>query len=161
MENDQELIYGASEVGPISDINVTPFIDVMLVLLIIFMVTAPLMMGGIRINLPKTGGNPMTRTDAPLIVSLDSESRLFVDQDEIQREIRIAKFKELSLSSESGEVFVKGDGEVKYASMIELMSELGQAGFARVTLVTSIQPKVEPEKERQTDPEPKKLEVMN
>jgi biopolymer transport protein ExbD len=122
-----------------SDINVTPFIDVMLVLLIIFMVTAPLMMGGVRVNLPRTSGTPMPRPDSPLIVSLDAESRIFVDKDLLNPEEARDRFRALAIESESGEVFVRGDGEVKYARVMELMSELGQAGFARVTLVTNVQ----------------------
>ncbi|MDR2367423.1 MAG: biopolymer transporter ExbD [Deltaproteobacteria bacterium] len=124
----------------ISDINVTPFIDVMLVLLIIFMVTAPLMIGGVKINLPKTTGLAMARPDKPLIVSLDANSQVFVDKDPLTDDQRASVFKRLALESETGEVFVRGDGEVKYAKMMELMSELGQAGFARVTLVTNVLP---------------------
>jgi hypothetical protein len=81
----------------------------------------------------------MPRPEKPLIVSLDAESRIFVDKDEISQNDRLSAFKQLALDSESGEVYVRGDGEVKYARMMELMSELGQAGFARVTLVTSVQ----------------------
>ncbi|MDR1111905.1 MAG: biopolymer transporter ExbD [Deltaproteobacteria bacterium] len=140
MERTPELIHGSGEAGSISDINVTPFIDVMLVLLIIFMVTAPLMMGGVRINLPKTSSMPMPRPEHPLIVSLDADSQAFVDKDPVAEGQRAETFRRLALESESGEVFVRGDGEVKYAKMMELMSELGQAGFARVTLVTNVQP---------------------
>jgi TolR protein len=138
MEQSEDLIHGESEVGPISDINVTPFIDVMLVLLIIFMVTAPLMMGGVKINLPKTAGEPVEKPERPLVVSLDADSKIIIDQEEVPFETRFALFRELALASESGEVFVRGDGEVKYARMMELMSDLSQAGFARVTLVTSV-----------------------
>ncbi|MDR1295890.1 MAG: biopolymer transporter ExbD [Deltaproteobacteria bacterium] len=135
-----DLIHGEGETRSISDINVTPFIDVMLVLLIIFMVTAPLMMGGVKINLPKTTDNPMPRPENPLIVSLDANSQAFVDKDPVPDDRRKEVFRQLALESESGEVFVRGDGEVKYARMMDLMSELGQAGFARVTLVTSVAP---------------------
>jgi biopolymer transport protein ExbD len=140
MQQSNELIHGSGDVGAISDINVTPFIDVMLVLLIIFMVTAPLMMGGVKINLPKTSGNPMPRPQNPVIVSLDADSRVFVDKEEVPADSRAATFRKMALESESGEIFVRGDGEVKYSRMMDLMSELGQAGFARVTLVTSVQP---------------------
>jgi biopolymer transport protein ExbD len=139
MEQSPELIHGTGDTSTISDINVTPFIDVMLVLLIIFMITAPLMMGGVRINLPKTSGTPMTRPDHPLIISLDAENRVYVDQEEISSETLKETFRKLAIESESGEVFIKGDGEVRYAKMMELMSELGQAGFARVMLVSNVQ----------------------
>lgn len=122
----------------IADINITPFIDIMLVLLIIFMVAAPLMMGGIHVNLPKSNGAPMQRPENPVIVSLDAECRIFVDKEEVRAEGRHEFFQELARGSDTGEVYVRGDGEVKYARMMELMSELGQAGFSRVTLVTQI-----------------------
>ncbi|MDR2339494.1 MAG: ExbD/TolR family protein [Deltaproteobacteria bacterium] len=144
MAHTDELIRGQSEVKSISDINVTPFIDVMLVLLIIFMVTAPLMMGGVHINLPKTSGTPMARPHDPLIVSLDAQSRIFVGKDMVPTDNRMEVFKKMALDSESGEVFVRGDGGVKYAEMIDLMTELGQAGFARVTLVTNVQGGADP-----------------
>ncbi len=135
---ERELLPGQGEVMPMAEINVTPFIDIMLVLLIIFMVTAPLMLGGVHVNLPKSGGTPMPRPDTPMIVSLDAQSRIFVDKDEVAADGRLEQFKELARASETGEVYVRGDGEVKYAQMMELMGELGQAGFARVTLVTSV-----------------------
>ena len=129
---------GQEEPEVISDINITPFIDIMLVLLIIFMVAAPLMMGGVHVNLPKTDGSPMPRPVSPVIVSIDAEYRIFVDKEELQSTDRHAFFQELAKASETGEVYVRGDGEVKYAKMMELMSELGQAGFSRVTLVTNV-----------------------
>ena len=138
MERDLELPHGHGDIGPIADINVTPFIDIMLVLLIIFMVTAPLMLGGVHINLPKSGGTPMPRPDRPLVVSLNAENRVFVGKEEVITAERHEYFKQLARDSESGEVYVRGDGEIKYGRMMELMGALGQAGFARVTLVTSV-----------------------
>ena len=127
--------------GPraIADINITPFIDIMLVLLIIFMVAAPLMMGGIHVNLPKSNGSPMQRPENPVIVSLDAECRVFVDKEEVKAGGRHEFFQQLARDSDTGEVYLRGDGEVKYARMMELMSELGQAGFSRVTLVTQLE----------------------
>ena len=138
MEMDKELINGAEDFGAISEINVIPFIDIMLVLLIIFMVTAPLMLGGVHVNLPKSSGDPMPRPESPLIVSLDAQNRVYLDKDELPATVRHEKFRQLAYESATSEVFVRGDGEVKYGRMMELMVELGQAGFARVTLVTDI-----------------------
>ena len=135
---EKELIEGVEDFGAMSEINVTPFIDIMLVLLIIFMVTAPLMLGGVHVNLPKSGGDPMPRPENPAIVSLDAQSRVYLDKEELPALGRQERFRELARESTSGEVFVRGDGEVKYGRMMELMAELGQAGFARVTLVTDI-----------------------
>ena len=137
-QTDRSLVHGAGDIAPLSEMNVVPFIDIMLVLLIIFMVTAPLMMGGVNINLPKTAGKPMPRPEQPLIVSLDANSRVFVGKEELAAKGRPEHLKKLAQKSASGEVYVRGDGEVKYARMMELMAELGQAGFSRVTLVTSV-----------------------
>ena len=134
----KELIDGVEDFGAMSEINVTPFIDIMLVLLIIFMVTAPLMLGGVHVNLPKAGGNPMPRPANPVIVSLDAGSRVFLDKEEVPLAGRHELFQRLARESASGEVYLRGDGEVKYGRMMELMAELGQAGFAQVTLVTDI-----------------------
>ncbi|MDR1873259.1 MAG: biopolymer transporter ExbD [Deltaproteobacteria bacterium] len=136
MDPDERDEWGDEEA--LSEINVTPFIDIMLVLLIVFMITAPLMLGGVHINLPKTGGDPMPRPKTPLIVSLDAENRVFVDKEEVAPANQTARFKELAQTSENGEVFVRGDGMVRYKEMMTLMATLGQAGFARVTLVTDI-----------------------
>ncbi len=138
METPREMIDVVDDFGPIADINVTPFIDIMLVLLIIFMVTAPLMLGGVHVNLPKSGGDPMPHPDSPIIVSLDAQSQIFVDKEKIDLKNRLERFKELAKNSDAGEVYVRGDGSVQYAQMMELMAELGQAGFSRVTLVTDI-----------------------
>jgi biopolymer transport protein TolR len=121
-----------------SEINVTPFIDIMLVLLIIFMVTAPLMMGGVPVNLPKGTGEPLPQPQKPLVVSLDAENRIFIDKEEVLAADRHDKFQKLARGSENGEVLVKGDGAVRYSQMMDLMAALGQAGFARVTLVTDV-----------------------
>jgi biopolymer transport protein ExbD len=137
--------------GAFADINVTPFIDVMLVLLIIFMVTAPLMMGGVTIRLPKTEGTPMKQLDNPLIVSLDIENRVYVDKTMIPEENIHTVFKDLAKSSSTHEVYVKGDGDLKYEKITDLMGELGKAGFSRVTLVTDVQkgaPKANPERDK-------------
>lgn len=80
MERHSELPHGQGEVAPISEINITPFIDIMLVLLIIFMVTALLMLGGVYINLPQNVGAPMSRPEKPLIVSMDAASQVFAEQ---------------------------------------------------------------------------------
>ena len=137
----RELVDKVEEMGPISDINVTPFIDIMLVLLVIFMVTAPLMLGGVYVNLPKTKGDPIPRPHHPVVVSLDAANQVFVGQEMVLEKQRHEIFQHLARESESGEVFVHGDGEVKYYRLMNLMTELGQAGFTRVTLVANLRGK--------------------
>jgi biopolymer transport protein TolR len=120
----------------LSEINVTPFIDIMLVLLIIFMVTAPLMLGGVNVNLPKSQLPQMPRPDTPLIVTLDARGQLFIGEQPVADDTRRAQLSELARQSDSGEVYLRGDGDLKYARIMMLMSELGLAGFSRVTLVS-------------------------
>lgn len=134
----REFIEGVEDMGTMSDINVTPFIDIMLVLLIIFMVTAPLMLGGVHVNLPKTKGMPMHRPTNPVVVSIDAERRIYVNKKEVPEAGRHEFFQSLAQESETGEVYVRGDKEIKYGDIMSLIAQLGQAGFARVSLVTSV-----------------------
>jgi biopolymer transport protein TolR len=98
------------------------------------------MMGGVQVNLPKSDSSPLAQPKKPLVVSLDAENRVFIDQEEVQAADRHQRFQQMARTSENGEVFVKGDGAVRYSQMMDLMSALGQAGFARVTLVTDVRP---------------------
>lgn len=134
----QQPWYDDTDNAAMAEINITPFIDVMLVLLIIFMVAAPLMLGGVHINLPKTAATPMPRPVHPIIVSIDANNQIFVDKEMVHNDSRPQYFKDLAIGSETGEVYVRGDGEVKYAVVMQLMSELGEAGFSRVTLVAAV-----------------------
>ncbi|MDR3203728.1 MAG: ExbD/TolR family protein [Deltaproteobacteria bacterium] len=137
---DNDFLLETDDLSPMSDINVTPFIDIMLVLLIIFMVTAPLMFGGVQVNLPKSVGESIPKLENPVIVSLDAHRRIYVDKEDITDINRHAYFQGLAKLSTSGEVHVRVDIEVKYGEMMALMTELGQAGFARVSLVTDLKP---------------------
>lgn len=123
--------------GVMSDINVTPFIDVMLVLLIIFMVTAPLMMAAVPLNLPKGATQRLEKMNTrPLIISLDREKRIYVGEEEVTADDHHAFFNQLAQESDDGAVYVRGDKDIAYGEMVDLMAKLGKAGFARVILVT-------------------------
>ncbi|MDL2269702.1 ExbD/TolR family protein [Desulfosarcina sp. OttesenSCG-928-A07] len=137
MQQIQSDLASDADFGVMSEINVTPFIDVMLVLLIIFMVTAPLMMASIPLNLPKGAMTRLEQMNAkPLIVSIDGEKRIYVGKEEVTAQDHDAFFKELALTSEDGGVHVRGDKDIPYGDMVNLMAKLGKAGFARVVLVT-------------------------
>jgi TolR protein len=138
LKMDNDLLLGNDDLGPMSEINVTPFIDIMLVLLIIFMVTAPLMMGGVQVNLPKSTGETIPKLEAPVIISIDAGRRIYIDKMDVTDLDRHEHFQILAKASTNGEVHVRADIEVKYGEVMDLMAELGQAGFARVTLVTDI-----------------------
>jgi len=127
---------------PVSEINVVPYIDVMLVLLIIFMVTAPLISQGVKVDLPKASANPIEQEDnPPLIASVDVKGRYFLNvgdsQDSPIEADELAALVQAQLQkNENTPVVVKGDGQVPYNKVIQLMVLLQQAGVQSVGLMT-------------------------
>ena len=127
---------------PVSEINVVPYIDVMLVLLIIFMVTAPLISQGVKVDLPKASANPIEQEDnPPIIASVDVKGRYFLnvgeDQESPISEDELGAIVKAQLTKEPDTpVVVKGDGQVAYNEVIQLMVLLQQAGVPSVGLMT-------------------------
>ena len=127
---------------PVSEINVVPYIDVMLVLLIIFMVTAPLISQGVKVDLPKASANPIEQEDTPpIIASVDVKGRYFLyvgeDQESPISEEELGAIVKAQLTKEPNTpVVVKGDGQVAYNEVIQLMVLLQQAGVPSVGLMT-------------------------
>ena len=127
---------------PVSEINVVPYIDVMLVLLIIFMVTAPLISQGVKVDLPKASANPIEKEDTPpIIASVDVKGRYFLnvgeDQESPISEEELGAIVKAQLTKEPNTpVVVKGDGQVAYNEVIQLMVLLQQAGVPSVGLMT-------------------------
>ena len=120
-----------------SEINVTPFVDVMLVLLVVFMVTAPLLTVGVQIDLPKTKAGVVQGQDEPLAVSIDKEGRLFLQETEIELGSLIPRLIAISENKPDIRIFVRGDQSVPYGRVMEVMGTINQAGFSRVALITS------------------------
>lgn len=126
----------------VAEINVVPYIDVMLVLLVIFMATAPLLMQGVEVDLPKADSSPVSDTDAePLIVSIDAEARLYLNlgaSDDQALSIETVKQRVATVLKRNPEkaVMVWGDAAVPYGEVVVLMSELQDAGAPSVGLVT-------------------------
>ena len=120
-----------------SEINVTPFVDVMLVLLVIFMVTAPLLTVGVQIDLPKTKAGVIQGQDEPLAVSIDHEGRLFLQETEIELENLIPRLIAISENKPDVRIFVRGDQTVPYGRVMTVMGTINQAGFSRVALITA------------------------
>ncbi len=128
--------------GTISDINVTPLVDVMLVLLVIFMVTAPLMLNGIKLELPKTKEvNPLTLTTKQVVLSLTLSGELFLGKNKVLQEevtkLVKSKFKE----SKSEVLYLRADYGIKYGNVARLMSFLKRSGITNIALVTEIEAK--------------------
>jgi TolR protein len=120
---------------PLSDINVTPLVDVMLVLLIIFMVAAPLMMVGVPLQLPKTSAAKVTPPKEPLVVSIDKDGKLFIRKDPVEEGDLVARLATVKASEPNAVVYVRGDKALEYGRVMQVMGLVGEAGFGKVSLV--------------------------
>jgi biopolymer transport protein TolR len=122
-----------------SEINVTPFVDVMLVLLIVFMVTAPLLTAGVPIDLPQTRARLLGQDREPLAVSIDNAGKVFLQNTEIAVNELVPKLMAISENGYAQRIFVRGDRTVDYGKVMEVMGLLNSAGFTRIGLVTESQ----------------------
>ncbi len=120
---------------PMSEINVTPFVDVMMVLLVIFMVTAPLLTVGVPVDLPETAAGPLTGSDEPLSVSVTADSRIFVQDTEIPLEALVPKLNQITRNNPDVRIFLRADKTVDYGNFMVVLGTLNAAGFNRVGLV--------------------------
>ncbi|PWC95752.1 biopolymer transporter ExbD [Azospirillum sp. TSO5] len=120
---------------PVAEINVTPFIDVMLVLLVIFMVAAPLMTAGVPVQLPKTAAQKLSQPRDPVQVSIDEDGRVFLGQEEMAPADLPARLAALAREAPDTVVYVRGDRALSYGRVMEVMGQVSQAGFARVSLM--------------------------
>ena len=120
---------------PLSEINVTPLVDVMLVLLIIFMVTAPLMTSGVSVDLPKTDAKPLNTDSEPLTVSINAEGKIYLQNEEVQIPELVAKLQALSQNDNDRRIFVRGDKDISYGLVMQVMGTITQGGFTKVALL--------------------------
>ena len=121
---------------PKSDINVTPFVDVMLVLLVIFMVTAPLLTVGVPVDLPQTRARQMSEDKEPLTITIKKGDKIFLQETQVQIEELVPKLTAIAKNGYDQRIFVRGDKDVDYGRVMEVMGELNAAGFKRIGLVT-------------------------
>ena len=120
-----------------SEINVTPFVDVMLVLLIIFMVAAPLLTVGVEIELPKTSAKALpTEKEQPLTLSLTKDKELYLQDTKIEFSDLIPKLKQIAEQRSDNRIFLRADGENNYSSIMEIMGALSSSNFSNISLVT-------------------------
>jgi biopolymer transport protein TolR len=122
--------------GTMSQINVTPLVDVMLVLLVIFMVTAPMMQQGVQVNLPKTQAKALPPQEETVMVSLDKGNRIFINKDEIASGDLQARLSGIFANRAKKEVFLKADRDVPYGEVVKIMAEIKGAGIERLGMVT-------------------------
>ena len=124
--------------GTISQINVTPFVDVMLVLLIVFMITAPLLTVGVSVDLPKTKASQLNQKGDPLILSIKSNGKIFIQDREIDSKKLIPRLKALANNNMKIRVFIRGDKKVNYGNVVDVLSRVQSAGFSKATLVAKL-----------------------
>ncbi len=123
---------------PMGEINVTPFVDVMLVLLIVFMVTAPLLTVGVEVDLPKTKAGAINADAAPLVVSIKSDGRLYLQETVVEPEVLIPRLKAISNANPNVRIFVRGDRAISYGEVLSVMGRIQSAGFEKVALVAQL-----------------------
>lgn len=121
---------------PVAEINVTPLVDVMLVLLIIFMITAPLMMAQLPIQLPKTSAQDLGKPPEPLIVALDAKGQFYIGSDVVPSAELGGRLRTLAAKNSDQIVYVRADKVVPYGQVMALLSEVGQAGFYKISLMS-------------------------
>ena len=131
-----------SEREPMSEINVTPFVDVMLVLLIIFMVTAPLLTVGVQVDLPETSADTLPEESEPLTLTINSKGEVFIQETKIEFDNLIKKILAVSNNRTDTRIYVRGDKTINYGRVLEVMGKLSESGFTKVALIS------EPYKER-------------
>ena len=131
-----------SEREPMSEINVTPFVDVMLVLLIIFMVTAPLLTVGVQVDLPETSADTLPEESEPLTLTINSKGEVFIQETKIEFDNLIKKILAVSNNRTDTRIYVRGDKTINYGRVLEVMGKLSGSGLTKVALIS------EPYKER-------------
>jgi biopolymer transport protein TolR len=123
-----------------SDINVTPLVDVMLVLLIVFMVAAPLMTVGVPIELPQTKAKPLQGDTEPITVSVNAEGKVYLQNTEIDLDTLVPKLEAIAQNGYEERIYVRGDTSVNYGTVMKVMGALNQAGYRKIGLVTGSEP---------------------
>ncbi len=128
---------GRRRTPPMADINVTPMVDVMLVLLIIFMVAAPMLTVGVPVKLPKTAATPLPgEKEQPLTLSITAEGQLVLQKTPIDREALIPKLRAIAAERQNDKIFLRADGRVPYEVVMQVMGALNAGGFRKIGLVT-------------------------
>jgi len=119
-----------------ADINVTPFVDVMLVLLVIFMVTAPMMQQGVQVNLPKADTKAMTPVEDTVVVTVNKNGKIYINKDEVPAADLRSRLADMFATREKKEIFLKADAGVPYGEVVKAMADIKGAGIERLGMVT-------------------------
>jgi biopolymer transport protein TolR len=119
-----------------SEINVTPFVDVMLVLLIIFMVAAPLLTVGVPVDLPKTDANPMNSDTQPITVSVNNKGQIFLQETEVGIQEIVPRLQAIAKTGYDSRIYIRGDKNADYGTVMQVMARISAAGYHNLGLVT-------------------------
>ena len=130
------LKYSHTKKDPMSEINVTPFVDVMLVLLIIFMVTAPLLTVGVQVDLPESSADSLPEDQEPLTLSINSKGEIFIQEHQVEYKKVVPKILAISKNRTDTRIYVRGDKTINYGRVLEIMGMLSGSGFTKVALIS-------------------------
>jgi len=129
---------GRRKLRPMGEINVTPFVDVMLVLLIVFMVTAPLLTVGVPVDLPETKASQISDDQAPLLISVQADGKIALQNRIIEADELIPRLEAVARTKPETRIFVRGDKNVSYGEVMSVMGLVQESGFSRVALITKL-----------------------
>jgi biopolymer transport protein TolR len=128
---------------PMSEINVTPLVDVMLVLLIVFMVAAPLMTVGVPIDLPETQASQMDTQSQPITVSVTPDGQVFIGDQPVPLDALVTRIAELAVNGTEDRIYLRGDTTANYGAVMQVMGVLSGAGYSKIGLITDQEPQVQ------------------
>ncbi len=123
---------------PMADINVTPLVDVMLVLLIVFMITAPLLTVAVPVDLPKAQAQSVKQDKEPLVISIDAKGNVYLQESKSELDVLVAKLQAITGANPEARIFVRGDQGVPYGRIMEVMGTINAAGYSKVALVAEL-----------------------
>ena len=126
---------GNGRYRPMSEINVTPLVDVMLVLLVVFMVTAPLLTVGVPVELPQTQAPPINEPKEPTVITVNKDGQIFIQEAEVPIDSLVSRLQALTGANPDAVLYVRGDKDINYGKVLEVMSLISNAGFHKVSLV--------------------------
>ena len=135
---EREPGYRARRYQPVSDINVTPFVDVMLVLLIVFMVTAPLLTVGVPVDLPKAKAQALSEPVEPLVISLKNDGQIFIQETPVALDALVPRLLAITENNPEARIYLRGDRRLAYGQVMRVMGLVNSAGFAKVALIAEL-----------------------